>query len=42
VQDAIKTKIEVALVKLEQLFQLADQLLALVVVGGAYRLRFQA
>jgi hypothetical protein len=41
VQDAIETQIEVGLAKLEQLFQLADQLPALVgigvLVGGAFR-----
>lgn len=38
----IEAEVEVGLVELEQLLQLADQLLALVVVGGAHRRRFQA
>jgi hypothetical protein len=40
--DPIEAEVEVRLVELEQFFQLADQLLALVVVGGAHRRRFQA
>jgi len=35
-------KVQVRLVHLEHLFELADQLLALAVVGGAHRRRFQA
>jgi hypothetical protein len=42
VHDSVDAKVQVSLVHLEHLLQLADQLLALVVVGGAHRLRFQA
>jgi hypothetical protein len=40
--EAIEAKVEVGLVDLEQLFPLVDQLLALVVIRGAHRRRFQA
>lgn len=42
VHDAVVAKVQVGLVHLEHLSELADELLALVVVRGAHGWRFQA